>query len=56
MFITRYVNMKPEFLYRKYTFEMIKNILFEVLPIASYTFFPLVWQLVDATAKKLSLF
>ena len=44
MFITRYVNMKPEFLYRKYTFEMIKNILFEVLPIASYTFFPPVWQ------------
>ena len=27
---------------------MIKNILFEVLPIASYTFFPPVWQLVDA--------
>ena len=31
--------------------EMIKNILFEVLPIASYTFFPPVWQLVDATPK-----
>ena len=28
--------------------KMIKNILFEVLPIASYTFFPPVWQLVDA--------
>ena len=25
---------------------MIKNNLFEVLPIASYTFFPSVWQLV----------
>ena len=36
--------------------KMIKNILFEVLPIASYTFFPPVWQLVDATPKKLSLF
>ena len=46
---TRYVNMKPEFLYRK-------NILFEVLPIVSYTFFPPVWQLVDATPEKLSLF
>ena len=32
--------------------KMIKNILFEVLPIASYTFFPPVWQLVDATPKK----
>ena len=32
--------------------EMIKNILFEVLPIAIYTFFPPVWQLVDATPKK----
>ena len=54
---TRYVNMKPEFLYRKYTFmKMIKNILFEVLPIASYTFSPPVWQLVDTTPKKLSLF
>ena len=56
---TRYVNMKPEFLYRKYTFivmKMIKNILFEVFPIASYTFFPPVWQLVDATPKKLSPF
>ena len=31
---------------------MIKNILFEVLPIASYTLFPSVWQLVDATPKK----
>ena len=31
--------------------KMIKNILFEVLPIASYTFFPPVWQLVDATPK-----
>ena len=36
--------------------KMIKNILFEVLPIASYTLFPSVWQLVDATPKKLSLF
>ena len=54
---TRYVNMKPEFLYRKYTFmKMIKNTLFEVLSIASYTFFPPVWQLVDATPRKLSLF
>ena len=25
--------------------KMIKNILFEVLPIASYIFFPPVWQL-----------
>ena len=32
--------------------KMIKNILFEVLPIARYTFFPPVWQLVDATPKK----
>ena len=32
--------------------KMIKNILFEVLPIASYTLFPSVWQLVDATPKK----
>ena len=32
--------------------KMIKNILFEVLPIANYTFFPPVWQLVDATPKK----
>ena len=55
--ITRYVNMKLEFLYRKYTcMKMIKNILFEVLPIASYTFLPPVWQLVDATPRKLSLF
>ena len=47
--------MKLEFLYRKYTFivmKMIKNILFEVLPIASYTFFPAVWKLVEATPKK----
>ena len=36
--------------------KMIKNILFEVLPIAENTFFPPVWQLVDATPKKLSLF
>ena len=36
--------------------KMIKNILFEVLPIASYTFLPPVWQLVDATPRKLSLF
>ena len=55
--ITRYVNMKLEFLYRKYTcMKMIKNILFEVLPIASYTFLPPAWQLVDATPRKLSLF
>ena len=47
--------MKPEFLYRKYTFmKMIKNILFEVLPIASYTSFPPVWQL-DATKKTVAL-
>ena len=32
--------------------KMIKNILFEVLPIASYTFFPPIRQLVDATPKK----
>ena len=35
---------------------MIKNTLLEVLLIASYTFFSPVWQLVDATPKKLSLF
>ena len=39
-----------------YCMKMIKNILFEVLLIANYTFFPLVWQLVDATPKNLSLF
>ena len=46
------------FVYRihVYCMKMIKNILFEVLPIASYTFFPPVWQLVDATPKKQSLF
>ena len=32
--------------------KMIKNTLLEVLLIASYTFFPLVWQSVDATPKK----
>ena len=39
-----------------YCMKMFKNILFEVLSIASYTFFPPVWQLMDATRKKLSLF
>ena len=39
-----------------YCMKMIKNILFEVLSIASYIFFPHVWQLVDGTPKKLSLF
>ena len=29
--------------------KMIENILFDVLPVASYTFVPPVWQLVDAT-------
>ena len=33
--------------------KMIKNILFEVLPIASYKFFPPVWQLVDAKPQKI---
>ena len=32
--------------------KMIKNILLEILSIASYTFFPPVWQLVDVTPKK----
>jgi len=37
--LPRYVNMKLEFFNRKYTFiAMIKNILFEVLPIGSYIF------------------
>ena len=36
--------------------KMIKNILFEVLPIGSYTFFLPVWQFVDATPKKLCSF
>ena len=35
--------------------KMIKNILFEVLAIASYTFFPPVWQLVDATPKSIQI-
>jgi len=39
-----------------YCMKMIKNILFEVLPIGSYTFFPPVWQFVDAMPKKLLLF
>ena len=39
-----------------YWMKMIKNILFKVLPIASYTFFSPVWHFVDATPKKLLLF
>ena len=52
----RSVYLENKSTYQVYCMKMIKNILFEVLPITSYTFFPPVWQLVDATPRKLSLF
>ena len=51
--------MKPEFLYRKYTFivwKWLKMFYSKYCPSLDFTFFPPVWQLVDVTPKKLSLF
>ena len=51
---TRYVNMKPEFLYRKYTFIVWKwlKIFYSKLPIVSYTFFPTCLAIGGCHAKK----
>lgn len=50
-----HVYMKPDF-YKEKTCSSHevgkKNTLFEVLLIATYTYFPLVWQTVDAVPKK----
>ena len=51
---TRYVNMKPEFLYRRYTFIVWKwlKIFYSKLPIVSYTFFPTCLAIGGCHAKK----